>query len=146
MILTDLLVTFLRISVASVELTWSAELVSVHLYVPQGLRMALNDLAGNNYRKVTSLSAPKVIIRFLHALGENNDWAEAGEVVFDVALDNYSSPSSWKEGALAQAEFLAEQDKPTGRLRKLKIGLGKRGRAMPRASVFPSSLGGVIRS
>lgn len=142
----DLLVTFLRISVASVELTWSAELVSVHLYVPQGLCMASNDLAGNNYQKVTSLSVPKVIIRFLHSLGKNNDWAEAGEVVFDVALDNYSSPSGWKEGALAQANFLAKQDEPTGRLRKLKIGLGKRGRAMPCASISLSSLGRTIRS
>lgn len=147
-ILTNLriLVTFLRISVASVELTWSAELVSVHLHVPQGLRMVSNDLAGNNHQKVTSLSVPKVVIRFLHALGKKNDWAEAGEVVFDVALDNYSSPSGWKEGALAQAKFLAKQDQPTGRLRKLKIGLGKKGRAMPSASVSPSSLGGAIRA
>ncbi|KAH9171981.1 hypothetical protein EDB89DRAFT_2174254 [Lactarius sanguifluus] len=129
-------VTFLRISVASMELTWSAELVSVHLYVPQGLRMASNDLAGNNYQKVTSLTVPKAIIRFLHALGKNNDWVEAGEVVFDVALDKYSSPSGWKERALSQAKFLAEQDEPTRRLRKLKIGLGKRGRVLPREFVF----------
>ncbi|KAH9083360.1 hypothetical protein EDB83DRAFT_2538792 [Lactarius deliciosus] len=133
-------VTFLRISIASMELTWSAELVSVHLYVPQGLRMASNDLAGNNYQKVTSLTVPKVIMRFLHTLGKNNDWVEAGEVVFDVALDKYSSPSGWKEGALSQANFLAEQDEPTGRLRKLKIGLGKRGRALPPRSVHTAFL------
>ncbi|KAI9455337.1 hypothetical protein BJY52DRAFT_1280457, partial [Lactarius psammicola] len=132
--------TFLRISVASVELTWSAEQVSVHLHVPQGLSMASNDLAGNNHQKVTSLSVPKVIVRFLHALGKNNDWVEAGEVVFDVALDNYSSPSGWKENALSQAKFLAEQDQPTGRLRKLKIGLGKSGRAMPPRSVHTAFL------
>ncbi|KAF8271516.1 hypothetical protein EI94DRAFT_1770350 [Lactarius quietus] len=96
-------VTFLRISVAS------------------GLHMASNDLAGNNHRKVTSLSVPKVIVRFLHSLGKDNDWVEAGEIVFDVALDS----------ALLQAKFLAEQDEPTGRLRKLKIGRGKRGRALP---------------
>ncbi|KAH9041126.1 hypothetical protein EDB84DRAFT_1436665 [Lactarius hengduanensis] len=133
-------VTFLRISVASMELTWSAELVSVYLYVPQGLRMASNDLAGNNYQKVTSLTVPKVIMRFLHALGKNNDRVEAGEVVFDVALDKYSSPSGWKEGALSQTKFLAEQDEPTGRLRKLKIGLGKRGRALPPRSVHTAFL------
>ncbi len=126
------------------ELTWSAEQVSVHLYVPQGLSMVSNDLAGNNYRKVTSLSVPEVIMRFLHALGKNNAWVEAGEVVFDVALDNYSSPSGWQEGALSQAKFLAEQDEPTGRLRKLKI--GKRNRAMPRAFVSPSSFGVTIRA
>ena len=95
--------------------------------------MASNDLAGNNHRKVTSLSVPKVIVRFLHASGKNNDWVEAGEVVFDVALDSYSAPSGWKENALSQAKFLAEQDGPTGRLRKLKIGLGKRGRTLLRA-------------
>lgn len=105
--------------------------------------MTSNDLAGNNHRKVTSLSVPKVIVRFLHALGDNNNWVEAGEVVFDVALDNYSSPSGWKEGALSQAKFLAKQDEPTGRLRKLKIGLGKRGRASPRASISPSFLDGL---
>ncbi|KAI9437708.1 hypothetical protein H4582DRAFT_1957102, partial [Lactarius indigo] len=111
-------VTFLKISVASMELTWSAELVSVHLHVPQGLRMASNDLAGNNYQKVTSFTVPKVTVRFLHALGKNNDWVEAGEVVFDVALDKYSSPSGWKEGC---------PDEPTGRLRKLKIRPWKEG-------------------
>lgn len=105
--------------------------------------MTSNDLAGNNHRKITSLSVPKVIVRFLHALGDNNNWVEAGEVVFDVALDNYSSPSGWKEGALSQAKFLAKQDEPTGRLRKLKIGLGKRGRAFPRASISPSFLDGL---
>jgi hypothetical protein len=105
--------------------------------------MASNDLAGNNHRKVTSLSVPKVIVRLLHALGKNNDWVEAGEVIFDVALDSYSSPSGRKEGALSQAKFLAEQDEPTGRLRKLKIGLGKRGRALPRAFDYPH---GTIRA
>jgi hypothetical protein len=93
--------------------------------------MVSNDLAGNNYRKVTSLSVPKVILRFLHSHGKRNDWVEAGEVVFDVALDNYSSPSAWQESALSQAKFLSEQDEPTGRLRKLKVGLGKRVRSMP---------------
>ncbi len=103
--------------------------------------MASNDLAGNNYRKVASLSIPKVVMRFLHALGKKNDWVEVGEVVFDVALDNYSAPSGWKEGALSQAKFLAEQDRPTGRLRKLKIGLGKKGRVLPRAFVSLHTLG-----
>jgi hypothetical protein len=93
--------------------------------------MASNDLAGNNYRKVTSLSVPKIILRFLHSLGKKNDWVEAGEVVFDVALDNYGSPPGWQENASSQAKFLAEQDEPTGRLRKLKVGLGKRLRWTP---------------
>jgi hypothetical protein len=88
--------------------------------------MASNNLAGNNYRKVTSFSVPKVITRFLHSVGKNN-WVEGGEVVFDAALDQYSSPPGWQESARAQAKFLAEQDEPTGRLRKLKIGLGMRG-------------------
>jgi hypothetical protein len=87
-----------------------------------------NDLSGNNYRKLTSLSIPRGILRFLHSLGRRNDWVEAGNVVFDIALDNYYSPSGWQESALSQAKFLAEQDKPTGRLRKLKVGLGNRGR------------------
>jgi len=102
--------------------------------------MASNDLAGNHYQKVTSLIVPKVVIRFLRSLGKRNDWIEAGEIVFDVLLDNYSSPSGWEEGALSQAKFLAEQDGPTGRLRRLKIGLGKRGRWIPCA--FCSSLYG----
>lgn len=93
--------------------------------------MASNDLAGNKYRKVTSLSVPKVIIRVVHSLGKRNDWVEAGEVVFDVALDSYSSPLGWQESALLQSKFLAEQDEPTGRLRKLKIALGQRGRWLP---------------
>ncbi len=99
--------------------------------------MASNNLAGNNYRKVTSLSAPKVIARFLHSI-RKNDWVEAGEVVFDAALDHYSSPPGWQANALAQAKFLAEQDEPTGRLRKLKIGLGMRGHWIPCAFNLPT--------
>lgn len=105
--------------------------------------MASNDLAGNNYRKVTSLSVPKVILRFLHSLGKKNDWVEAGEVVFDVAVDNYDSPSGWQESALSQAKFLAEQDEPTGRLQRLKVGLGKRLRWTPCTfDTLPMRLGG----
>lgn len=99
--------------------------------------MASNDLAGNNYRKVTSLSVPRVITRFLHSLGKNN-WVEAGEVVFDAALDIYCSPLGWQGSALSQAKFLAEQDEPTGRLRKLKIGLGMRGRSIPCTLSLPT--------
>jgi hypothetical protein len=87
-------------------------------------------LAGNNYRKVISLSVSKVITRLLHSVGKN-DWVEAGEVAFDAALDHYSSPAGWQASALAQAKFLAELDEPTGRLRKLKIGLGMRGNWIP---------------
>ena len=105
--------------------------------------MASNDLAGNNYRKVASLSVPKVILRFLHSLGKKNDWVEVGEVVFDVALDNYGSPSGWQESALSQAKYLAEQDEPTGRLRKLKVGLGNRLRWTPCTfATLPLRLGG----
>ena len=127
----EYLVTFLKVNFGSIQLTWSASPVSVYCHLPQGFRMASNDLAGNNYRKVTSLSVPKVILRFLHSLGKRNDWVEAGEVVFDAALDNYSSPSGWQESALSQAKFLAVQDKPTGRLRKLKVGLENRVRWTP---------------
>jgi hypothetical protein len=98
--------------------------------------MASNDLAGNSYRKVTSISVPKVITRFLHSLGKNC-WVEAGEVVFDAVLDHYSSPPGWQGSAQSQAKFLAEQDEPTGRLRKLKIGLGMQGHWIPCAFSFP---------
>lgn len=130
------LVTFLKVTCTSIDLTWSATPVSVYCSLPQGFHVASNNLAGNNHRKVTSLSVPKFITRFLHSIGKN-DWVEAGEVVFDAALDHYSSPLGWQGSALAQAKFLAEQDEPTGRLRKLKIGLGKRGHWIPCASFNP---------
>ncbi|KAH9985984.1 hypothetical protein BJV74DRAFT_946145 [Russula compacta] len=133
-------VTFLKVSLASIDLTWSSALVSVHFSLPQGFHIASNDLAGNNYRKVSCLSVPEVIIRFLHSLGKGNDWVEAGEVVFDAALDNYFSPSGWQESALSQAKFLAEQDEPTGRLRRLKIGLRNGGRRFPSRSVYAAVL------
>ena len=130
----------MRVTLASVDLTWSAKPVSVHCYLPKGLYMASNDLSGNNYRKVASLCIPKLILRFLRSLGDRNDWVEAGEVVLDVALDNYSSPSGWQESALSQAKFLAEQDQPTCRLRKLKLSPGKRGRGALRALCFSTCM------
>ncbi|KAI0288543.1 hypothetical protein BC826DRAFT_1107677 [Russula brevipes] len=133
-------VTFLKVTFISVDLTWSAAPVSVCCCLPQGFYVASNDLAGNKYRKVTSLSVPKVIIRVVHSLGKRNDWVEAGEIVFDVALDSYSSPLGWQESALLQSKFLAEQDEPTGRLRRLKIALGQRGRWLPSRSVYAAVL------
>lgn len=134
----------MRVAFASVNLTWSAVPVSVHCCLPRGFRMASNDLAGSNYRKVTSLSMPRVIIRFLHSLGKNN-WVEAGEVVFDASLDHYSSPPDWQGNALLQAKFLAEQDESTGRLRKLKIGLGMRGHWIPCAFSLPTSINNICK-
>ncbi|KAI0267154.1 hypothetical protein BC834DRAFT_969170 [Gloeopeniophorella convolvens] len=133
--------TFLKITLASVDLTWSAELASVYVSLPQGLRMESHGLAGNTYRKVLSLRVPKVVTRLLHASARRrNDWVEAGELVFDVTLDDYSCPPDWQESAAAQAKFLEEQDALTGRLRKFKVGLGKRGSWLPPRSIYTAVL------
>ncbi|KAI0058067.1 hypothetical protein BV25DRAFT_1994498 [Artomyces pyxidatus] len=109
-------VTFLKITIGSIDLTWSAAPVAVQTRMPGGLRMEMNDMAGNNHRKVTSIQLPEVIVKVLSTHPSRGHWIEVAEVVFDLAVDIYSCPPGWQDSAIAQAAFLAVQDAPTRRL------------------------------
>jgi hypothetical protein len=112
------LVTFLKLTIDALEVTWVAGHAAVALSFPEGLKLSSNDRPGRFHRKSFSLSVPKVSTKVLVTGGsESNTWLEAAELVADAYLDMYLSPLGWRDSAQAQADFVQSQDGLTGRAR-----------------------------
>ncbi len=80
----------------------------------------MNDLAGKEFRKVTSLRLPEGTVRLLLASKQDRGrWVEAANACLSVDLDVYSAPPGWRDSARKQADFIAEQDRLTGRAKIL---------------------------
>lgn len=107
---------FYKISFAGIDLMSSAGDVAMQLCLPTGLRFDTNDLATDSYKRVISVRVPEVVVRCLRRCATRDVWVEAGEVRLDALIDAYMAPPHWQEAATRQTEFMAEQDKKTGRL------------------------------
>ncbi|KAJ7072266.1 hypothetical protein C8F01DRAFT_1205872 [Mycena amicta] len=110
------------------EVAWQAKRHAMLLSLPEGLSVDLNDSGGQYHRKLTRLSIPSVLVRLLvKSLSADRRWLEVGSLETDVYLDIYSAPSGWKELAAQQAAFVAEQDLPTGRAKRMLAGIVEKG-------------------
>lgn len=113
-------VTFLKFALAAVDVTWRAGNAALVLSLPCGVKVDSNDLGGLYYRKITSLRIPEIRIKvLLTPVLKNNRWLEAAEIVADVFLDIYASPLGYRDMAQAQLAYIEEQDRPTGRARRM---------------------------
>lgn len=113
-------VTFLKVSLASLDVTWKAGHASLVISLPRGLKLNTNDLGGQFHRKLTSLRVPQVFVKILLASqSEQSSWLEAAEFAGDGHLDIYSSPAGWQEKAQEQAEFIEQEDSLTGRATRM---------------------------
>ncbi|KAI0358672.1 hypothetical protein OH77DRAFT_1587674 [Trametes cingulata] len=113
-------VTFLKVTVDTVNAVWLVGEAAAELNLPEGLRFDMNDLAGKSYRRVTSLRLPEGTTRLLLASKQDHSrWLEAADMQFDVDVDIYSAPAGWRESARRQTDFIAEQDALTGRAKAL---------------------------
>lgn len=120
-------VTFLKLSVAALDVTWKAGPAAMLLSLPRGLTMDNNDLGGQFHKKLTSLQLPHACVKLLlTSPSEQNSWLEAAELICDAYLDIYGSPTGWQELAEAQADFVEEQDRLTGRARRMFGALRRR--------------------
>jgi hypothetical protein len=104
------------VSVGSVYAIWNAKQAAVEFALAKGLDMKSNDLAGQSYRKVTSITVPSVEMRILQKASTMDEWLQAGVVQMEIGTDIYGAPSGWEEAARLQRLFITEQDCPTGRL------------------------------
>ncbi|KAF7361830.1 hypothetical protein MVEN_00527500 [Mycena venus] len=117
-------VTFLKFSLASLDVTWRVDNAALLLSLPGGLRADANDLGGQFHRKLTSLRVPRICVKFLlRSLAEHRRWLEVCELESDAYLDIYSSPIGWRQKAADQTAFIGEQDLLTGRARRMFGGL-----------------------
>jgi hypothetical protein len=108
-------VTFLKMSIDNIDVTWLSGETAVVIAFPEGLQLTSNDRASQSHRKITSLRLPHACLTIVLATPKPNNWSEAMRVVADAYVDIYSSPSGWEESAIAQAEFVRAQDSLTGR-------------------------------
>ena len=108
--------TFVKISLDSMNVVWHTDDVAMEVALPSGFRMDSNDLAGRSYSKVQSFRVPQILVRMLiHGADTPSVWHEALELDADANIDVYSAPTNWPEKAKVQSEFLAAQDSHTGR-------------------------------
>ena len=113
-------VTFLKVTIDGLDLVWKAGGAALHLCVPRGIRIDFNDLAGKAYKKVNSIRLRQGTFKLLLASGPNQpSWLEAARVEFGCCIDLYRAPKGWQEAAQNQAQFVVEQDAPTGRAKQL---------------------------
>ncbi|KAI0342100.1 hypothetical protein BDW22DRAFT_1358216 [Trametopsis cervina] len=114
---TDPDVTFFKFAVDQVNIVWHAGNAAAELSLPKGLRLDHNDVAGKNYKSVTSIRIPQASTKLLISRSEDqNDWHEAMNARLDLNVDMYSTPPGWQDKARAQSEFLAAQDSHTERV------------------------------
>jgi hypothetical protein len=116
-------VTFISVFVNSVLAVWNADQAAIEVALPTGLKLQSNDLAGETYRKVTSVTVPRVEIRAMRKSITQEEWLQAGHMEMQMCADIYNCPRGWKESAHLQRLFLIEQDRPTGRLTDVLSGV-----------------------
>ncbi|KAK0212569.1 hypothetical protein DFS33DRAFT_1370154 [Desarmillaria ectypa] len=111
-------VTFMKVRLSSVHVTWKAGDAAGILSLPEGLRLDNNNLGGRFHRQLTSIRIPVACVKMLlHHLSDR--WLEAGEMIVDAYIDMYTSPVNWRNMAAAQESFVKEQDALTGRIGKM---------------------------
>ncbi|KAH9485425.1 Protein CSF1 [Psilocybe cubensis] len=110
-------VTFYKVTVKPIELTWKSERAALYVQLPHGLVFDSNDLGAHQYRSVMALRIHQLNASVLLASSteRKNQWLEAASVLFDMDLDIYSSPTGHRGMTRKQLLFIEEQDKPTGR-------------------------------
>ncbi|OCH88869.1 hypothetical protein OBBRIDRAFT_779350 [Obba rivulosa] len=120
---TDPDVTFTKVTIESIVAVWTEGPAAIELSLPDGLKIDTNDLPGMSYSKVNIVRAPSASLKALLASKTSrHKWHEAMSVSFDANLDIYSTPSGWEERAQKQRAFVAEQDRPTGRVKFIYSG------------------------
>ncbi|KAJ6586994.1 hypothetical protein DFH09DRAFT_241649 [Mycena vulgaris] len=116
--------TFLKLSVAALDVTWRVSRAVFLLSLPSGLKADINDLGGKFHRKLSSLRIPRLCVKFLlRSLSEHRRWLEVSELETDAYLDVYASPRGWQRMAEEQAKFIKQQDLPSGRAERMFAGL-----------------------
>ena len=120
-------VTFYKITVKSIEVSWTTGQAAFHLQLSKGIKFDRNDLGSGLYKRVNSLKMPFVSCKLLlTSSSKRKTWLEAAEFNVDVDLDIYSTPHNHQAQTNAQLAFLDEQDRITGRAKRLFAQLKQR--------------------
>lgn len=109
-------VTFLKISLKALNVTWLAGQAAIEAMLSRGMTLEMNDLASKRYRKVISLRVPQANIKVLITTSTSlQNWLETAGFSGDANVDIYLAPVGWQESARIQEEYIRAQDILTGR-------------------------------
>ncbi|KAG6832605.1 hypothetical protein H0H92_014441 [Tricholoma furcatifolium] len=109
-------VTFLKLSLKSLDITWRAGSAALVVNLPRGVKMDSNDLGGRYHRKTTGLRVAEICVKILLSSHPHTErWLEAMNFSADAYLDIYSAPRNYRLKARDQIAFVEEQDRFTGR-------------------------------
>ncbi|EEB92569.1 hypothetical protein MPER_08900 [Moniliophthora perniciosa FA553] len=111
--------TFLKVALTSCDVVWKLGEAALQVSLPDGFSLDNNDLGGQDYRKLTSVRLPHLTAKAFLTQAESPVWLEVGSLSTDLYLDMYSLPYGWQKNAEAQAQFVEEQDRKTGRARRM---------------------------
>jgi hypothetical protein len=134
---TIFLVTFLKLSVAAVDLTWKTQGSLLSITLDEGIQLDSNDLGSDTYKKSLSIRLPTANVKVLTPSGNKKSiWLEAADINGSATIDMYLSPVGWKSLAAEQAKFVFTQDSATWRVKRL-LSLLKSQRSQGRGMIFP---------
>lgn len=112
-------VTFVKLRMKSVDLTWRIPGAAILLSIPSGIRYDSNDFAGKTYRQLKSVVVPSVKFRCLAQTPNDarllDEWFEIASASFDIHVDIYRAPPNWEADAQRQRMFVQSQDAFTSR-------------------------------
>ncbi|KAG6900261.1 hypothetical protein C0993_000714 [Termitomyces sp. T159_Od127] len=129
-------VSFVKLSVQSFDMTWRAGQAALALNLPRGIKLNSNDLGGRFHRKLTSVKVPDIDVKVLLASQPHGSrWVEAARFSADAYVDVYTAPLGYRETARKQIAYIEEQDRLTGRARRMFAPLGPHNAEYPSDSV-----------
>lgn len=117
-------VTFLRVTIGAVDGLWTNAAAILRLYLPGGLQINLNNLAGRLYKRFIGIAIPDLRLHILSPGHLRDEWLEGASIRTAISLEIYSAPSGWRAIVEAQKRFISTQDEATGRAETLITGLG----------------------
>ncbi|PFH51536.1 hypothetical protein AMATHDRAFT_74889 [Amanita thiersii Skay4041] len=113
-------VTFYRVSLASVDITWQTNRAALAIGIPKGVVVNTNDLGSQYHQKLISLRVPSIIIKaLLRSKQERAPWLEAAILETNVYLDTYLAPRGFRDHTQRQIAFIREQDQLSGRAHQM---------------------------
>lgn len=118
---TDPDVTFLRVSMVGLDATVnSGEATAVHLALPEGCRIALDDIAADDWLQHIEIDVPDFQLAGLVLQDQESAiWSEAVSVDADLAIVLGKTAAEYESRRARQMAFLSKQDAATRRCEHL---------------------------
>ena len=107
--------TFLKVSVESIDGLWISDLAAFRAVLPSGLKLSSNDLANQSQSKLSSLRAPSIEFQAFSTGDLRRHWLEVASARAGLTLKTTKLVEDWEERISKQQHFIRRQDDLTKR-------------------------------